>query len=238
MEGYTPPDRPVTPGGDPAGARLAAYSTLSAAPCVAPGLQPRRTERGTGECGAPEACARCGTRAGAVERSRALGPYDRVLRDLVHALKYSGRRSVAPRLAALMRERCAAVLAGADAVVPVPLHPRRQWTRGFNQADEIARRLGLPRWPLLRRTRRTHPQADLEAGERWRNIQGAFAIRRGLRASLLRGRLRGACVVLVDDVSTTGATLEACAAALREGGAAAVRALTVARTLLDRGAGL
>ena len=202
---------------------------------AAPRLQPRRPEGGNGDGRAAEACVRCGTRASGIDRSRALGPYDDVLRDLVHALKYRQRRSVAPRLAALMRVRCGGVLAGADAVVPVPLHPRREWTRGFNQADEIARRLGLPRWPLLRRTRRTRPQADLEAGERWRNVQGAFALRRGLGARRVRS-LRGACVVLVDDVSTTGATLEACATVLREGGAVQVRALTVARTLLGTAA--
>jgi ComF family protein len=182
---------------------------------------------------APEAfCPRCAAQPSAIDRSGALGPYEGVLRALVHALKYGGRRSVAPRLSSLVRRRCAALLAAADAVVPVPLHWRRQWARGFNQADAISLGLGAPRWRLLRRTRGTRPQADLDAAERRRNVLGAFALRRGPYADCVARRLSGACVVLVDDVSTTGATLEACAAVLRDAGAAEVRAVTVARTLL------
>jgi ComF family protein len=201
-----------------------------------------------GRCGTPLApmmtaptapCPRCAAHQSPIARSGALGPYEGVLRDLVHLLKYGGRRSVAPRLASLVRQQRAELLAGADAVVPVPLHWRRQWSRGFNQADAISLGLGPPRWRLLRRTRRTRPQADLEAGERRRNVLGAFALCRGPRAVHLARRLPDACVVLVDDVSTTGATLEACAAVLRDAGAAEVRAVTVARTLLgaDRAPG-
>ena len=178
-----------------------------------------------------EPCPRCAAQR-SLDQSGALGPYEGVLRELVHALKYGGRRSVAPRLSSLLRQRCAGVLVEADALVPVPLHWRREWSRGFNQAAAIALGLGLPRWRLLRRARRTRPQADLEAAERRRNVRGAFALRRGPHALRLARRLSGACVVLVDDVSTTGATLEACAAVLRDSGAAEVRAVTVARTLL------
>ena len=195
-------------------------------------------------CGSPLApraappgalCPRCVAHQSPIDRSGALGPYEGVLRDLVHALKYGGRRSVAPRLSSLVRQRCAGLLAAADAVVPVPLHWRRQWSRGFNQADAISLGLGPPRWRLLRRTRRTRPQADLEAAERRRNVFGAFALRRGPDAFRLARRLPDACVVLVDDVSTTGATLEACAAVLRDAGVAEVRAVTIARTLLGAG---
>jgi len=166
-----------------------------------------------------------------VDTARALGAYADTLRELVHALKYDGRRSVAPRLAALVRERCAAVLAGADAVVPVPLHRRREWTRGFNQADAIARELRLPVWRALRRTRHTAPQSTLAAPERRRNVHGAFRLRRRLWRDWSR-TLSGACLVLVDDVSTTGATLDACAEVLKGAGAGEVRALTVARAVL------
>ena len=119
-----------------------------------------------------------------------------------------------------MREHCGAVLAGADAVVPVPLHRRREWTRGFNQADAIAGGLGLPVWRLLRRTRHTDPQSTLAAPERRRNVHGAFAVRRGAVEQLAANALSGACLVLVDDVSTTGATLDACAEVLKAGGRA------------------
>jgi ComF family protein len=180
-------------------------------------------------------CARCSDCLPVVDVARALGAYADTLRALVHALKYDGRRSVAPRLAGLVRERCGAVLAGADAVVPVPLHRRREWTRGFNQAEAIAGALGMPVWRLLRRTRHTAPQSTLAARERRRNVQGAFALRPQLW-SVGRGRvLSGACLVLVDDVSTTGATLEACADVLKVGGAREVRAVTVARAVMGYG---
>jgi len=162
-----------------------------------------------------------------VDLARAVGPYEGTLRAIVHALKYDRRRSVAPRLARLAIESCAPVLEGADAVVPVPLHPRRRRARGFNQAGEIARHLPLPVWDGLRRVRHTEAQAGLAGEARARNMRRAFAPRRLAR----RTRAAGACLVLVDDVSTTGATLGACAEALRAMGAREVRALTIARTL-------
>jgi ComF family protein len=153
----------------------------------------------------------------------------------VHGLKYHGRRSIAPRLAALVRERCASVFADADAVVPVPLHRRREWSRGFNQADAIASALRLPVWRPLRRTRHTAPQSTLAAPARRLNVRGAFELRRGPWNRGRRISLSGACVVLVDDVSTTGATLDACAEVLKAAGAREVRAVTVARAVLDQG---
>jgi ComF family protein len=113
--------------------------------------------------------------------------------------------------------------------VPVPLHPLRRWTRGFNQSEEIAGALGAPPvWKTLRRTRRTPPQASLTATAREANVRGAFAPRRMRRAA---ARIAGSRVVLLDDVATTGATLSACAVVLRSMGAAEVLALTAARTL-------
>jgi ComF family protein len=152
---------------------------------------------------------------------------------VIHCLKYEGRRVLAVRLGEMLRERGADVLEGADLVVPVPLHWRRQHARGFNQAEDIARRLDLPVVRALRRVRATSPQFGLSASRRRRNVRGAFAPpRRGvLRRRRHDARVRGACVVLVDDVSTTGATLQACAETLREGGAREVRALTAARAL-------
>jgi ComF family protein len=172
-----------------------------------------------------ERCPRCRRTRSAVDRTRAVGAYEGALRSIVHALKYDGRRSLAGPLARLMRERGAAVLAGASAVVPVPLHPARRRQRGFNQADDLARQLGVPVVDALRRVRATAPQAELPAGRRHANVRDAFAARR--RAA----GLRMCVVVLVDDVSTTGATLDACARVLKLAGAAEVRALTAARVV-------
>lgn len=173
-------------------------------------------------------CARCRRAPRAVSRVRAVGAYDGTLRLIIHALKYGGRRSLAGRLGALMRLHGGDVLLGADAVVPVPLHGTRLRGRGFNQAADLARPLGLPAVRALVRRRATPPQADLPSAQRHANVREAFAATRAMR------RWSGATLVLVDDVCTTGATLEACARALREAGAADVRALTAARAVRRR----
>lgn len=173
-------------------------------------------------------CARCRRRPSPVTCCRAAGAYDGTLRVAVHALKYEGRRTLAGPLAALMRARAGDVLAGADAVVPVPLHPNRRRSRGFNQAADLARRLGRPVADALRRTRATGSQTDLPAAQRRANVRGAFAPTGGLR------RWRGAVLVLVDDVTTTGATLDACARTLLDHGAGEVRAVTAARAVRAR----
>jgi ComF family protein len=164
----------------------------------------------------------------AVARASAIGEYEGTLREIVHALKYDGRRSIAPRLSALMALHGVDVLAGADAIVPVPLHPRRERMRGFNQADDLARGLGLPVVRLLRRVKSTQPQVDLPAAERHRNVRDAFAMARP-RLWSPQASVTDLIVVLVDDVATTGATLEMCACVLKEAGVAEVRALTAAR---------
>ena len=157
--------------------------------------------------------------------TRAIGSYDDALRAIVHAFKYDGRRSLAARLGALMRARGADVLLGAHAAVPVPLHPSRRRERGFDQASDLARHVGLPVVHALRRVRATAVQASLPAARRHGNVRGAFAARSA--AAPLGGRI----VVLIDDVSTTGATLEACARALGDAGIREVRALTAARVV-------
>ena len=160
-----------------------------------------------------------------------MGPYEGALRRLVHVLKYEGRHTLAPRLGGLMRQSGAGILAGVDCAVAVPLHPRRQRARGFNQAAELAARLGLPVAGALRRTRATAPQTELPAGQRRRNVRGAFAPARRFGAGADRAAVEGACVLLVDDVTTTGATLDACARVLRRAGAREVRALTLAKVV-------
>lgn len=186
----------------------------------------------------PVLCGRCVGRARAVDRAGAVGPYEGALREIVHVLKYQGRRSVAGPLGALLRDRHADLLRGADAVVPVPLHWRRLQARGFNQAADLAAALGPPVWHALRRTTFTRSQVELAAGERLRNVRHAFALARGgwwrRRGRHWQRALGGTCVVLVDDVTTTGATLEACAQMLKGAGAREVRALTAARTVSTR----
>lgn len=129
-----------------------------------------------------------------------------------------------------MRQAGGEVLGDADLVVPVPLHRARERARGFNQARELARYLGLPVASALSRTRSTASQADLPAAKRDANVRGAFSWRKDASVD-------GAIVVLVDDVVTTGATLNACAAPLLVAGAKEVRALTAARAALKRSPG-
>jgi ComF family protein len=120
----------------------------------------------------------------------------------------------------------------ADVVIPVPVHSARLRERGYNQAELIARplarRLNIPlQTGLLMRTRPRPLKLKLTMGERWRTVRGAYAVRDGARVDNLR-------VLLVDDVMTTGATLDACSRALRRAGAAQVVALTVARAVPRR----
>ena len=170
-------------------------------------------------------CPRCRRARRLVDRARAIGPYDGTLRAIVHALKYEGRRSLARPLGALMRHRGADMLDGAACVVPVPLHPSRRRERGFNQAVDLAGHLGVPVVTALRRIRATSTQTGLPAAQRHRNVRDAFAL------ASAGNTLAGATVVLVDDVSTTGATLEACARVLKQAGVVEVRALTAARVV-------
>jgi len=183
-----------------------------------------------------EVCAHCTTGRSAIDRARAIGSHDGALRDVIHALKYGKHQSIAGRLGRLMRLHGADVLADADLVIPVPLHWSRRYWRGFNQAELLAAHLGLPVGHVLRRVRRTRPQVELPARERHANVERAFALRRRdawLLPAWFRHRvgtnLAGLKVVLVDDVTTTGATLESCAGVLIRAGASEVRVLTAAR---------
>ena len=171
-----------------------------------------------------DTCSRCRDRHQQVSRGRAIGEYEGALRAIIHALKYDGRRSLARLLARLMVASGANVLRDADIAVPVPLHRSRKRARGFNQAAEIARHLPISPVQALKRTRATASQTDLPAEARRANVKDAFALRRGVD-------VKGRVIVLVDDVSTTGATLEACAGVLLDGGAREVRAITAARVV-------
>jgi ComF family protein len=117
------------------------------------------------------------------------------------------------------------MLEGATCAVPVPLHASRRRERGFNQAADLARHMGLPTVGALRRVRATSTQTGLPAARRHRNVRDAFAVTRAGKT------LGNATVVLIDDVSTTGATLEACARVLKQAGVVEIRALTAARVV-------
>ena len=176
-------------------------------------------------------CPACKTGQYEFDRARSYAIYEGALIRAIVLLKFEEMTPLGhwfgERLAELVR-RGEEELA-ADVVVPVPLHRQRQRERGYNQADLIARplarRLGLPCRPVL--LVRTKPRPDklhLSLEERWSSVRGAFAAKPGSRVDNLR-------VLLVDDVMTTGATLDACARALRQAGARTVIGLTVARAL-------
>lgn len=188
-----------------------------------PSWRPTSLERGR--------CARCRRRKRLVLRVTAVGEHEGALRAIIHAWKYGGRRSLGGELASLLVAAGKDVLASADAVVPVPLHPRRLRARGFNQADDLASRLALPIARVLRRNRHTRSQVDLPSAQRHANVRGAFVLARGWTRPSPVTRIVNRRLVLVDDVTTTGATLEACARVLRAAGAAEVSALTLARAV-------
>ena len=170
-------------------------------------------------------CELCRRGVRGFDSAYSFGAYDGVLRDLLHLFKYARVRPLAGPLgeylaAAIPRDQAF------DAVVPVPLHWRRRWQRGFNQsallAQAVARRYGLPIRTPLRRTRATATQAGLTNAGRRSNVAGAFQVKRSRE-------VEGRRILLVDDVMTTGATASACAAALKSAGARYVALLTLAR---------
>lgn len=171
-------------------------------------------------------CAACWTAARVTD-----GRYEGALRAIIHAFKYEGRASLGAPLGALLRARAADVLSGAAAAVPVPLHPLRRLRRGFNQASVLAAQLQLPVVQALWRVRWTPPQAGLSAPARARNVRGAFRLSPVLGAPA-RALLAGRVVVIVDDVRTTGSTIDACADALTAAGPREIRRLTLATAAL------
>lgn len=189
---------------------------------------------GCGICGVPletteaETCGRCLAAPPLIARTRAAVAYDEISKAITLRLKYGRKVALAKTMARFM-----APIAGElprDAIlVPVPLHRRRTWSRGFNQAGlvafEMARRLGRTADPgLLKRVRPTRPLKGMSLSQRKRTVQGAFRVAPGVD-------LTGKTIVLVDDVLTTGSTSEACAKALRRAGAERIELVSWARVL-------
>jgi len=195
--------------------------------CNLPLITPPVCDRCGDPVARPEAvCRACFDREHTIDRARSAGHYEGNLRIIIHAMKYHERRSLISPLAERMKTSGREILNETDAVVPVPLHQWRQLSRGFNQSAEMARLLGLPVLHLLRRTRHTRSQIELPAAERRANVQNAFALRRGW---FRNPQLFGKRLALIDDVSTTGATLDACGRVLKAAGASKVFSLTAAR---------
>lgn len=164
-----------------------------------------------------------------------MAAYEGTLRTAIHAFKYQGRSSLAVPFAEHLYRAGVDVLCDASCTIPVPLHTGRRLSRGFNQAAELAAALPLPSIVALCRTRATEPQEHLGAAARRRNVNGAFTLSPFLRAQVRARYVEGQAVVLIDDVRTTGATLDQCARVLKAAGAREVRALVVAVARVDKG---
>ena len=164
-------------------------------------------------------------------RARAVARYDDMARQLVHKLKYKDRLDVAPLMGSWMLRAGRELVEESDFIAPVPLYRSRLWRRRFNQSGLLAARISALSGlclaeDMLTRTRPTRSQVGLSTDERRRNVAGAFAIG-GKWASPVNGKT----VLLVDDVITTGATVEACTKALLRAGAARVNILAFARVI-------
>ena len=231
-----------------AGCRLCERVLLRASPvpiceeCL--GSFPALGEAGCETCGQPLAtwslsgpeaarsaegllCPECQSRTYGFDRTRSYALYKGSIVPAIMLLKFERVEPLGRWFAARLLEVAKREAISADVVVPVPLHRQRQRERGYNQAELIAkplaRKLGLPyRAVLLTRTKPRPDKHILSLEERWDSVRGAFATRPGSKVDNLR-------VLLVDDVMTTGATLDACAKALRGAGAKSVIGLTVAR---------
>jgi ComF family protein len=170
-------------------------------------------------------CALCRSGLRGFDAAYCFGSYEGVLRELIHLYKYGRIKTLAKPLGDLLAQALPRD-ERFDAIVPVPLHWRRQWQRGFNQSELLARgtarRSGVPAVNALRRKKSTATQAGLSNTGRRRNVTGAFDCK---RTSLVEGRR----ILLIDDVMTTGSTAASCALALKRAGAGRVALLTVAR---------
>jgi ComF family protein len=163
--------------------------------------------------------------------ARSLGAFDGSLQAAIHRWKYEGKTHLTPFFAEWMAEGLNRYwdLSSIDLLIPVPLHPKRLRERGFNQAlllaKELSRRTEIPCFKtILRKKKPTLPQVNLSGGEREKGLRGVFQV-------IEREELLGKSVLLVDDVYTTGATVNECSKALVRGGAKKVAVLTLAHAI-------
>lgn len=186
-------------------------------------------------CGRPQAsgivCPDCRQRQTEIDGIRSLFSFDEVIRKAIHELKYRNLKAISPRLAELLADYLRSNPLPGEALVGVSLHPRRLRERGYNQssllARELGRRIDLPVIEdCLIRVKQAQPQVRaVDVEERRRNVAGAFVCR--------DEKVSGKQIILIDDVCTSGATLESCAAALKNRGAASVWGLTLAREICN-----
>lgn len=156
--------------------------------------------------------------------------YEGVTRELIHKFKFAKNAYLGSYLGQQMLETVHLGLADIDILVPVPLHQRRLFKRGFNQAEvlckTLAQGLGKPWLPVLKRSKGTPPQAQLAHHQRMQAVKGCFAVERRHQA-----HLKDKHIALIDDVFTTGGTVNECSRVLMEGGVHSVRVVTVATVL-------
>ncbi len=188
-------------------------------------------------CGTPLStygvCKNCQFRLPKLSGQRAVSLYQEPLRGCIHRLKYDGNIRLAEPLGLLLAQAYRRYDMQADMLIPVPLHSQRQQQRGFNHASLLAEvcsaNIGIPMNDnILVRYRATVAQVDLHPRERYQNVAGAFACSSSAANSVLNGRR----IVIIDDVSTTSATLEACATPLFAAGAKEIWGLVLARPLV------
>lgn len=207
----------------PAGALICPACVLKLSPVKSPSCR---------KCGKEvfgdhmEYCSDCARHRRTFDSGAALLNYNEAARHSMAAIKYKNKREYLDFYSEAMAHRFADVVRGwrPDALVPVPIHASRRRRRGYNQAEELAKRLGK-RWQLpvesdiLVRTRKTLPQRALNPEERLQNLQKAFAVN---EKRIVPGRL-----LLVDDIYTTGSTVEACSRVLKQAGAEEIHFLTI-----------
>ena len=178
-------------------------------------------------------CGTCFKEPPPYEACRSALVYDDAARPILTRFKYADRSDYLPALVRWLEQAGGEMLAQSDVIVPVPLHVKRLLSRKYNQSALLAKGLadesGLPVYADgLIRKKHTPPQAGLSQSARKKNVQGAFEVNAKWEKAL-----EGKRVLLVDDVMTTGATIHACTKALLRGGAAQVRVVTIAQTLVE-----
>ncbi len=187
-------------------------------------------------CGSPSAangmCQSCRYHSPRLHGLRAVSIFQEPLRSYIHALKYKGKTRLAEPLGRLLAQAYTRHDFQADAMISVPLHPERQQQRGYNHAQLLAEvcalLVGVPLYnDIVQRQKATPAQVSLNASQRYQNMAGAFVC----APAYATGALRGRRILIIDDVCTTGATLEACAAPLYTAGASAVWGLVLARPM-------